>query len=377
METGSIRAQDDEALAAIRSVTSRTQGISRVTAEALARFLERQPDLGGRLVGIELDTSRRASGASSGTQLLDAILEAPGRGTVRRPLVFRYDLGGTFFFQYDLIAQFKVMRALDPMGIPVPKALWLDAEGEIAARPGLFMARVDAPAPGGQAFAEGPIAEASPELRHAMILSSVRCFADIHKVDAGDPSLAFLNQRGQGAHFIDRAVDWDTKELLHAIPPGFGGARVSYYDGVRDVMLRVRDHLLGHAPRARKPELVHGDTNLSNVMFHGSEVAALLDWELCHFGLGEGDLGYCFAGMSHFLSTLPPMEGVPSEEEIVAAYRAARGRVEDFEYGRLWGEWRLGVYQVMAYSRFSEDLRHIEEMYWARIKSILGQFVPL
>jgi aminoglycoside phosphotransferase (APT) family kinase protein len=374
---GAIRAQEDGALEAIRSVTGRTQSAPRVTEEALVRFLARQPDLGGVIVRIELDTSRRASGASSGTQIFDAVLKAPGGQIVVRPLVFRYDLGGTFFHQYDLIPQFKVMRALKSKGIPVPNALWLDAQGEIAGRPGLFMARVDAPPPGGQPFAEGPIATAVPELRHAMILSSVRCFAEVHKVDASDSSLAFLNQRGQGDHFIDRAIDWDTKELLHAIPEGFGGARVSYYDGVRAVMLHVRDELLAHAPRGRKAELTHGDTNLSNVMFRGSEVAALLDWELCHFGLGEGDIGYCLGGMSHFLSSLPPMAGVPSEEEILSAYRAARGRTEDLEYGRLWGEWRLGVYQVMAYSRFSEDLRHIEEMYWARIKSILGQFVRL
>lgn len=372
----SIRAQDDGALAAIRSVTGRTQSVPRVTEAALARFLARQPDLGGKLVEVALDTSRRAAGASSGTQLFDAVLDTPG-GTVRRALVFRYDLGGTFFHQYDLPSQYAVMRALEPKGIPVPKALWLDAEGEIAGRPGLFMARVDAPPPGGQPFAEGPIAQASPELRREMILSSIRCFAQVHRVDAGDPSLAFLDRRGQGAHFIERAVDWDTKELLHAIPPGFGGARASYYDGVRDTMLRVRDHLLEHAPRTRTTELVHGDTNLSNLMFRGSEVAALLDWELCHFGLGEADLGYCLAGMSHFLSGLPPMAGVPTDDEIVAAYRAARGEARDVEYGRLWGEWRLGVYQVMAYSRFGEDLRHIEEMYWARIRSILGRFVQV
>ncbi|MEI9931658.1 MAG: phosphotransferase family protein [Rhizomicrobium sp.] len=358
-------------------MTGRTQSTPRVTEEALARFLKRQLDLGGKIIGIELDTSRRASGASSGTQIFDVILQVPDGQVARRSLVFRYDLGGTFFHQYDLIPQFKVMRALEPKGISVPKALWLDDGGEIAGRPGLFMARVDAPPPGGQPFAEGPIAIATPELRHAMILSSIHCFANIHKVDASDPSLAFLNQRGQGNHFIDRAIDWDTKELLYAIPPGFGGVRASYYDGVRDVMLRVRDHLLESSPRERKAELVHGDTNLSNVMFRGSEVAALLDWELCHFGLGEGDVGYCLAGISHFLNSLPPMAGIPSDDEILAAYRAVRGRAEDVEYGRLWGEWRLGVYQVMAYSRFSEDLRHIEEMYWARIKSILGQFVRL
>lgn len=358
-------------------MTGRTQSAPRVTEDALARFLSRQTDLGGKVVGIELDTSRRASGASSGTQIFDAVLETTEGSVIRRPLVFRYDLGGTFFYQYDLIPQFKVMRALEPKGVPVPKALWLDSDGEIAGRPGLFMARVDAPAPAGQPFAEGPLASATSELRHTMILSSVRCFASVHKVDANDPSLAFLNQRGQGDHFIDRAVDWDIRELLHAIPPGFGGTRESYYDGVRDVMLRVRDELLAHAPRGRKAELVHGDTNLSNVMFRGSDVAALLDWELCHFGLGEGDIGYCLAGMSHFLSTLPPMAGVPTDDEIVAAYRVARGWAEDIEYGRLWGEWRLGVYQVMAYSRFTEELRHIEEMYWNRIKSILGQFVRL
>jgi len=366
-----------DAMDAMREVTDRARTLGSPSPSRLAAFLARQPDLGGRLEGIKIDATLRSSGASSGTVLLDAYVTGDDGDHTALPLVFRYDLGGTFFFQYDLIAQFKTMRALELVGFPAPHALWLDAEGEVAGKPGLFMRRVDAPAPGGQPFAEGPLASADEYDRHAMILNAVRCFAALHALEPASLPLDHLRGRGQGDTFIARALDWDSKELLHAIPPGFGAERASYYDTVRTDLLRVRDHLRAEAPPYQKAELAHGDTNLSNVMYHGSEVAALLDWELCHLGLGEADLAYCIAGMAHFQLTLDPIPGIPTQDEILAAYKAARGGLRDWSYCELWGEWRLGVYQTMAFSRLPAAMRHIEELYWTNTRSRLSRLLPL
>jgi aminoglycoside phosphotransferase (APT) family kinase protein len=366
----------DEALSVMRNITDGAQSAPRIHSDLLSAFLSRQRDLGGELLGIELDNSRRSSGASSGTQLLEARVLTP-EGEKCLPLVFRYDLGGTFFHQYDLISQFHIMKALETTQIPAPHVLWLDADGEIAGRPGLFMKRVDAPAPSGQPFAEGPLADASAAQRRDMILASIRIFAQLHRLDIKTLPLAFLEKRGQGDHFIERALNWDRSELLHTLPPSFGGKRAAYYNDVRAALLRVYAHLQKNAPRTRAPELAHGDPNLSNVMYHGSKVAALLDWELSHFGLGEADLGYALAGMAHFLLTLEPMEGIPSEEEIIAAYTAERGKLADWDYCRLWGEWRLGLYQVMAFSRLPSDMQSVEEMYWNNTKSRLSKYLSL
>jgi aminoglycoside phosphotransferase (APT) family kinase protein len=368
--------ETDEALAVMRNITAGAQSTPQIQPERLAAFLSRQPDLGGTLLGVELDTRRRSSGASSGTQLLDVRVMSP-TGEVNLPLVFRYDLGGTFFFQYDLISQFHIMKALGPTGFPSPRALWLDAEGEIAGRPGLFMRRVDAPAPSGQPFAEGPLVEAPAPQRRQMILESVRVFAHLHRLDATALPLEFLENRGQGANFIVRALDWDRNELLHAIPAGFGGARAAYYNDVRATLLRCYVHLVSKAPLTRKPELAHGDPNLSNVMYRGTEVAALLDWELCHLGLGEADLAYCLAGMAHFLLTLKPLEGIPTDNELIGAYKSERGKLDDWEFCRLWGEWRLGVYQAMAFSRLPAEMQPVEEMYWNNTKNRLNGCLSL
>lgn len=367
----------DDALSVSRNVTGRAQATGAPQVDRLTDFLGRQTDLGGTIVDLRLDETRRKSGASSGTQVFDLKLrDARGREFERR-LVFRYDLGGAFFFQYNLLDQHRVMKVVKQAGFPCPTVLWLDADGDVAGAPGLFMEFVDAPAPAGQPFAEGPLVEAAPAARRAMILESVRTFARLHKLSPAELDLGFLDRRGRGDHFIDRELDWSARELLNSIPEGFGGARRAYYDAARGDLLKVRDHLTNHAPRHRAPELTHGDTNLSNFMYRGEKVAVLLDWELCHIGLGEADLGYCLAGNDHFLHLLPPMDGVPSTDEMAQAYRAERGKLEDWDYCQLLGEWRLAVYQAMAFSRLPETMAHLEETYWAHARERLARFVSL
>jgi aminoglycoside phosphotransferase (APT) family kinase protein len=367
---------EDDALSVLRSVTARARAAEGLRPERIADFLSRQADLGGALVELRLDETLRKSGASSGTQVLDVRLRDGQGGELERRLVFRYDLGGAFFIQYDLPTQFHIMRTLAAKGFPCPEALWLDVDGEIVGAPGLFMAFVDAPAPAAQPFAEGPLAQAAPDLRHAMILESVRTCARLNRLPVADLGLSVLDVRGRGDHFIDRELDWTSRELLHAIPEGFGGARQAYYDDARGALLKVRDRLSALAPRHRTPELVHGDTNLSNFMYRGDKVAVLLDWELCHLGLGEADLGYCIAGCAHFQHMLPPVTGAPSVTELADAYRAERGKLEDWDYCQLLGEWRLAVFQAMAFSRLPAAMTHLEEAYWAHTKARLERFVP-
>jgi len=369
--------ESNDALSVIRNVTGRTQSAASPQVGGLEDFLRRQTDLGGTLVGVRLDETRRKSGASSGTQVFYLTLQDARDRQFERRLVFRWDLGGAFFFQYNLPDQYRVMKVLRQAGFPCPTVLWLDADGDVVGAPGLFMEFVDAPAPAGQPFAEGPLVEAAPAARHAMILDSVRTFARLHKLPPAELDLGFLDHRGRGDHFIDRELDWTTRELLNSVPEGFGGKRRAYYDDARAALLKTRDHLVRLAPRHRAPELAHGDTNLSNFMYRGEKVAVLLDWELCHVGLGEADLGYCLAGNDHFLHLLPQMDGVPSTAEMAQAYRAERGKLEDWDYCQLLGDWRLAVFQAMAFSRLPAAMAHVEEAYWAHARERLARFVSL
>lgn len=367
----------DGSTALLREITSHARTSSEHLIERMGAFLERRHVFEGRLDTIVVDSAPRSSGASSGLVLFEVHVVGTSGEKQALPLVFRYDLGGAFFFQYDLVPQFHVMRALETVHFPAPRAILLDEYGEVAGRPGLFMHRVLAPPPGGQPLAEGPLAVAPRDLRHAMILNTVRTLAKLHALPIDIFDLSFLNRRGRGSQFIERALEWDSAELLHAIPSGFGEARKTFYDDVRADLLKVHNILLRNAPIHRQPQLAHGDANLSNVMFRGAEVEALLDWELCHLGLGEADLAYCIAGIAHFLFRLPPQSGIPSETEMIEAYRHERGELLDWEFCRLWGEWRLAVYQSIAFSRLPPQMTELEEAYWCHARARLSQSVAL
>lgn len=71
------------------------------------------------------------------------------------------------------------------------------------------------------------------------------------------------------------------------------------------------------------------------------------------------------------------MAGVPDEAELIETYAAARGGIRDWEFCRLWSEWRLATYQVMAFSRLPRDMQHLEEMYWTHSRSRLAKSLPL
>ena len=49
--------------------------------------------------------------------------------------------------------------------------------------------------------------------------------------------------------------------------------------------------LAAQVPAERTPTLVHGDYHYGNMLFHGAEVVAILDWEIAEIGQPLLDLG--------------------------------------------------------------------------------------
>jgi hypothetical protein len=71
------------------------------------------------------------------------------------------------------------------------------------------------------------------------------------------------------------------------------------------------------------------------------------------------------------------MDGVPSTTEMARAYRDERGKLDDWDYCQLLGDWRLAVFQAMAFSRLPAEMAHVEEAYWAHARDRLARFVSL
>ncbi len=366
-----------DARAAGQAMADATQREQRVTADRLIAFLEGQPELSGAALAVSLDTSRREAGASSGTCLFDLTIRREAGAEVTRSLVFRYDLGSAFFRQYALAPQFATLRALHRIGFCAPEPLWLDADGVVAGQPGLVMVRAQAQAPSITPFQNGPLMDVTPTQRREMILNAARVIARMNGVDVSSADWDHLKDRGRGDHYIDRELQWTLEELRNAVPPAQDlPAKSAFYREVRTVLEAVAGWLGRTAPRHRAPELAHGDANITNMMYRGTEVATLLDYELTHLGLGEADLAYQIAGIAHFRLLAPAVDGIPDESEMLAAYRQVRGKVEDWDYARVMGEWRLAVFAAMGLSRLPPQFDETERAYWSATRGRLSALLP-
>jgi aminoglycoside phosphotransferase (APT) family kinase protein len=104
-------------------------------------------------------------------------------------------------------------------------------------------------------------------------------------------------------------------------------------------LVGLYDRLLDRpAPVSGPPAVVHGDTKLSNLMWHDGRISAVLDWEMALNGEPLSDLGYMlygFASEYHGATTPQRQPGMVSRDELIAQWEAVSGRSAD---GVFWHE---------------------------------------
>ena len=112
-----------------------------------------------------------------------------------------------------------------------------------------------------------------------------------------------------------------------------------------DVFELAYAELAGSPPPAREPVLLHGDFRLGNLIVGPDRLAAVLDWELTHLGSPAEDLGWLCVKAWRF-GAGPPVAGLGSREELLAAYREAGGAdisVAELRWWEILGTLRWGV----------------------------------
>jgi aminoglycoside phosphotransferase (APT) family kinase protein len=225
--------------------------------------------------------------------------------------------------------EFAVMRFLEGSGVPVPRPLWLDADGKTFGRPFFITERVPGAADFGLVRAAPPDGSSRRVLEHLVTVA-----ARLHGVDPSG---------------LEPALD----------APSAADAALCQVDYWEDVFVRNRmepwpavDYafawLRKHAPRAGRVGIVHGDFRLGNFLYHEGRVTALLDWEMVHLGDPLEDIAWAY----RFPWTLQP---VLSLEEFVDRYNVLAPEPVDAErlnYYRILGEAKHCVISITAARSF-------------------------
>jgi aminoglycoside phosphotransferase (APT) family kinase protein len=257
-----------------------------------------------------------------------------GEDILRRP-----PLGHILPTAHDMGREYRVMTALAPTPVPVPRTFYLgDADSPLGA-PFYVMERVvghicrNALPPG---YAD------TPGARRRIGEALVDVLADLHTVD---PDSVGLTEFGRPAGFMERQLrrwskQWEASKTVE-VP----------------ALDKLRDHLVAALPEQQSSAVVHGDYRLDNTILHPTEVGALvavLDWEMSTLGDPLADLGAMLAYWSQVddsevlrrarvTAPVTACEGFPTRAEIIERY-ARRTGIDPSD---------IGWYQAFAYFKLA------------------------
>lgn len=295
----------------------------------LAPYLARHvPEIGD----APLTASLISGGRSNLTYLLT---DGQRRWVLRRP-----PLGAALETAHDMGREHRMISALHPTAVPVPRPVHLAGpEGEELLGTPFFV----------MGFAEGEVLRDREQLaavpepgrlaRHLM-----RCLADLHEVVPDEVGLAGL---GRPDGYLSRQLDTWLRQVSAVGSPLLGD--------FEDVARCLRRSL----PTTQRTRLVHGDYRLDNVVVGpDDQIDAVLDWEMATRGDPLADVASTLVwwdgmrGLDSPVAAHPgDVPGYPDRRELVAAY----AEVSTLDLSGL--DWYVGfaLYKVAA---IFEGIRH-------------------
>ncbi|MEU6224182.1 phosphotransferase family protein [Streptomyces sp. NPDC047042] len=255
-------------------------------------------------------TGRLIEGGRS--NLTYAVTDGTTRWVVRRP-----PLGHVLATAHDMRREHRVISALHPTAVPVPRPVLLCEDPENGAAPGAPFYVMEF-VPGTPYRTSDQLAPIGPARTRDVVLSLVDTLVELHAVDA---AAVGLGDFGRPEGFLDRQLRRWGKQL----------------DASRNRELTGIDELraaLGQAlPHSPAPAIVHGDYRLDNVLIGADDkINAILDWEMSTLGDPLTDLGLLvmysmpLGAAGSVVSTTAEAPGHPSPAELIERYAARSGR---------------------------------------------------
>lgn len=217
--------------------------------------------------------ARIPGGFSYETWTFDATWQDDSGGRNERLILRRAPRGGVLE-PYDASKEFRILRALEGSGISVPRALWVDASGNVLGTSFYVMEFVAGEIP-------SPFDKKLPSERRAEMHGAYTdMLAALHTFDWKAKGLDFLgvpkNADDPASLELDRCT-----EVLDRIA-------LRPYPALREVIAWLREH----RPRCPKLALIHDDYRMGNFIWRDGRIVALLDWERAFIGDPMADVAF-------------------------------------------------------------------------------------
>nr|WP_122495454.1 phosphotransferase family protein [Mycobacterium attenuatum] len=240
-------------------------------------------------------------GASRTTSAFDAVVSAE-----RRPLILR--IGPPDDVHAGMELEARVQAAAAAAGAPVPHILLADDSPAALGNPFLICEEVE-----GETIVRRIQRQLDDPGRTRLLRQCARALAAIHRAE----------WNGLGLVREDPVEQW--RDRLDAM----GDTTATFEWAFR--------WLAARRPPPSTAVLVHGDFRMGNLMVDGSDLAAVLDWELVHVGEAYEDLAwFCVRAWRFGAAASLGAGGLGSIESLLQAYEEAGGATVDRAAFRWW-----------------------------------------
>jgi aminoglycoside phosphotransferase (APT) family kinase protein len=233
----------------------------------------------------------------------------------RRWVLRRPPLGHVLATAHDMRREYRVMRALAPTAVPVPRMILEHADPELMGAPFYVMEFVE----GVVYRTAADLARLDPDSARRLGYAFLDSLAELHLVD---PAAVGLADFGRPEGYLRRQVGRWTKQLTSSRSrevPGFDA---------------LAGRLADNVPATQRASIVHGDFRLDNAIIAADDpgrVSAILDWEMATLGDPLADLALFtlywegWGGLDNPIFATPAEHGFPSVAALTQRYAERTG----------------------------------------------------
>lgn len=260
------------------------------------------------------------------------------RWVLRRP-----PLGHVLATAHDMTREYRVLDALYPTRVPVPRPLLLVESADQIGAPFYVMEFVD-----GTILREPQqLAVLGEDRVHRLGLHLVDTLVELHAVE---PAAVGLAEFGRPDGFLERNLRRWGKQLEAS-----RSREVPGIDELHELLAKSR-------PESPAPALIHGDYRLDNVLVGKDDrISAVLDWEMSTLGDPLTDVGLLVmytelaSRFGELIASATLAPGFPTTAELVARYATGSGRdLSRLDWYVAFASFKLAVVLEGIHYRYSQ-----------------------